>query len=56
MLRSVALMLDHGLARPDEAVALESAVDAALREKPTPDLGGSATTVEFADAVIAVLS
>ena len=46
MLRSVALMLRHGLDRPDEADALERAVDTALREAPTPDLGGTATTGE----------
>ena len=56
MLRSTALMLDHGLARPDEARALERAVDVALRERPTPDLGGIATTTEFEDAVIEALS
>ena len=55
MLRSTALMLDHGLARPDEARALESAVDVAVREWPTPDLGGGATTAEFAEAVVASL-
>jgi len=55
MLRSVALMLDHGLDRPDEARALEDAVEAALRDSPTPDLGGDATTAEFGDAVIAAL-
>jgi hypothetical protein len=27
----------------------------ALRVRPTPDLGGSATTAEFADAVVAAL-
>jgi 3-isopropylmalate dehydrogenase len=52
MLRSTALMLDHGLGRPGEARALERAVDAALRDAPTPDLGGSATTGRFADAVL----
>jgi len=56
MLRSTALMLDYGLARPDEARALEAAVDVALREAPTPDLGGNATTAELADAVIAALA
>jgi 3-isopropylmalate dehydrogenase len=55
MLRSTALMLDHGLARPTEARALEAAVDVALRETPTPDLGGSASTAEFAHAVSAAL-
>jgi 3-isopropylmalate dehydrogenase len=55
MLRSAALMLEYGLARPAEARALESAVDVALRETPTPDLGGGATTAEFATAVSAAL-
>ncbi len=53
MLRSVALMLRHGLGRPDEADALERAVDAALDAAPTPDLGGTATTREAGDAVLA---
>ncbi len=53
MLRSVALMLRHGLGRPAEATALEQAVDAALVEAPTPDLGGTATTREAGDAVLA---
>ena len=44
MLRSVALLLSHGLGRADEAAALERAVDAALVEAPTPDLGGASTT------------
>ena len=52
MLRSTALMLRHGLAREDEAAALEAAVGAALREAPTPDLGGSATTRQMGDAVL----
>jgi 3-isopropylmalate dehydrogenase len=56
MLRSTALMLEHGLARPDEASALEAAVEDALASTPTPDLGGSATTAEFGDAVLRALS
>ncbi len=56
MLRSTALMLEHGLGRPAEARALEDAVDAALQETPTPDLGGTATTTEFANAVAAALA
>ena len=55
MLRSTALMLEHGLERPAEASALEGAVVIALREAPTPDLGGRATTAEFADRVLAAL-
>jgi 3-isopropylmalate dehydrogenase len=55
MLRSTALMLEHGLGRGAEATALEDAVDGALRDAPTPDLGGRATTTEFADAVVTAL-
>jgi 3-isopropylmalate dehydrogenase len=56
MLRSTALMLDHGLGRADDARALEAAVDRALQEAPTPDLGGSATTAAFTEAVLAGLT
>jgi 3-isopropylmalate dehydrogenase len=52
MLRSTALMLRHGLDRPDEASALERAVDAALVEAPTPDLGGTASTRAMGDVVL----
>ena len=55
MLRSVALMLAHALGRAGEAAALEQAVDVALREAPTPDLGGSNTTSEVGDAVLRAL-
>jgi 3-isopropylmalate dehydrogenase len=56
MLRSAALMLAHGLAAPGEGAHLEAAVDAALVSTPTRDLGGEATTVEVADAVVRELS
>jgi 3-isopropylmalate dehydrogenase len=52
MLRSVALMLEHGLGRPEPARRLDAAVDDALAGKPTPDLGGSATTAELTAAVL----
>jgi len=55
MLRSVALMLEHGLGRPDEARRLDAAVDAAVQRAPTPDLGGSATTSDVTAAVLAEL-
>ena len=55
MLRSTALMLEHGLGRPDEAAALDAAVESALIATPTPDLGGRATTSDFSDAVVAAL-
>ena len=56
MLRSVALMLHHGLGRPADAAALEHAVDVALAEAPTPDLGGTAQTRDAGDAVLRALA
>jgi 3-isopropylmalate dehydrogenase len=56
MLRSTALMLDHGLGRAEEARRLEAAVDEALVASPTPDLGGTATTAEFGNVVLRELS
>jgi 3-isopropylmalate dehydrogenase len=56
MLLSVAMMLRHGLSLPDEAAAVESAVDRALESGlRTADLGGSATTAEATRAVLANL-
>ena len=51
MLRSTALLLEHGLARPEEAQALSRAIDAAILSTPTQDLGGSASTAAFGAAV-----
>jgi 3-isopropylmalate dehydrogenase len=51
MLRSTALLLEHGLGHADEAGALERAIDAALLETRTPDLGGTATTEQLGAAV-----
>jgi 3-isopropylmalate dehydrogenase len=56
MLRSLALMLEHALGRADLAAALVVAVDNALTTTPTPDLGGTATTREFGDAVLEAVS
>jgi 3-isopropylmalate dehydrogenase len=53
MLLSTALLLEHGLARSAEARLLTDAVQTAIETCPTPDLGGSATTSEFGDAVLA---
>jgi 3-isopropylmalate dehydrogenase len=55
-LRSVALMLEHALGRPEEAQALDAAVDEALAATPTPDLGGSATTADLEASVLVDLS
>jgi 3-isopropylmalate dehydrogenase len=51
MLRSTALLLEHGLGLRDEARSLEQAIDAALADVRTPDLGGTATTAELGEAV-----
>jgi 3-isopropylmalate dehydrogenase len=56
MLRSIALLLEHALDRPDVARAVERAVDAALATAPTRDVGGTATTAEFADAALSALT
>jgi len=55
MLRSAALMLEHGLDRPLEAGRLTKAVDEAIELAPTPDLGGTATTSDVVAAVLAGL-
>jgi len=52
MLRSVALLLRHAADEPELATALERAVDGALAETPTADLGGNAPTAEFAESVL----
>ena len=56
MLRSTALLLEHGLGRPAQAAALDAAVERTLTSTPTADLDGTATTDQFADAVLAQLS
>jgi 3-isopropylmalate dehydrogenase len=56
MLRSTALMLEHGLGLPAEARRLEAAVESALASAPTRDLGGTASTSEFGDAALRALS
>jgi 3-isopropylmalate dehydrogenase len=55
MLRSTALMLAYGLGRTEEAARLDAAVDRALADAPTADLGGRASTSQFGDAVLAAL-
>jgi 3-isopropylmalate dehydrogenase len=56
MFLSAALLLRHGLGREPEAAAVESAVDRALGEGlRTRDLGGTASTAEATQAVLAHL-
>jgi 3-isopropylmalate dehydrogenase len=52
MLRSAALMLEHGLDLQEEARRLSTAVDTAIDLAPTPDLGGNATTRDVVAAVL----
>ena len=56
MLRTTALMLEHGLGRRQEARRLEAAVESALASTPTQDLGGSASTAALGDAVLRELA
>jgi 3-isopropylmalate dehydrogenase len=51
ILRSTVLLFEHGLARPEDAKALDRAIEAAIESAPTVDLGGSASTAEFGAAV-----
>jgi len=56
MLRSTALLLEHGLDLVEESRRLSRAIDAAIAIAPTPDLGGTATTAELGEAVRAQLA
>lgn len=56
MLRSVAMMLEHAFEESVAARELREAVDGAIREAPTPDLGGTASTRDFTDKVVELLS
>jgi 3-isopropylmalate dehydrogenase len=56
MLRSLALLLEHGLGEVALARALEAAVARALELSPTPDLGGTATTSQLGSAVLDALA
>lgn len=53
---SAAMMLKYGLGQPEAAEAIEGAVQRALSEEPTKDLGGSRGTEAFTEAVIKALS
>jgi 3-isopropylmalate dehydrogenase len=55
MLRSVAMMLEYAFNEDVAARELNEAVEVAVREAPTPDLGGEATTREFTDKVVDAL-
>ncbi|HLB20009.1 MAG TPA: 3-isopropylmalate dehydrogenase [Gaiellaceae bacterium] len=55
-IRSIALLLRHAAGEQELSDELEQAVDATLQANPTHDLGGTATTVEFTDAVLGWLA
>jgi 3-isopropylmalate dehydrogenase len=55
-IRSVAMLLDHGLGLTDAAARLDAALDQVAVTVLTPDQGGTATTAEFGDAVVAALA
>ncbi|PVH95118.1 3-isopropylmalate dehydrogenase-like protein [Periconia macrospinosa] len=57
MILSVALMFRYSLNMPDAADAIEKAVKSTLESKVrTRDLGGTASTAEFGNAVVAALA
>ncbi|RDI96493.1 3-isopropylmalate dehydrogenase [Meiothermus sp. QL-1] len=53
---SAAMLLTYALNRPEAARAIEAAVAQALRQNPTPDLGGTARTEAFTRQVVAALA
>ena len=53
---SAAMMLKYGLGQTEAAEAIEGAVQRALSQEPTKDLGGSRGTEAFTKAVIKMLS
>jgi 3-isopropylmalate dehydrogenase len=54
---SVAMLLDHGLGRPDMARQIEMAVEQVLQAGVmTPDLGGTAKTSDVTKAVLEFLA
>jgi 3-isopropylmalate dehydrogenase len=56
MIRSVAMLLEHGLRRPAEAARITAALEDVARDLTTADRGGTATTEEVGDAVVARLA
>jgi 3-isopropylmalate dehydrogenase len=56
MLLSTALMLEHGLGRPEDSERLRTAVWSTFRGNPTHDVGGDTTTAELGDALLRALS
>jgi 3-isopropylmalate dehydrogenase len=53
---SVAMLLEHSLGRPDLGHAVQVAVSTTLRERRTPDIGGTATTADVTTGVLSHLA
>jgi 3-isopropylmalate dehydrogenase len=56
MLRSAAMLIGYGLGRTELAARVETAIDQVAARLPTAELGGTTTTAQFGDAVVAELS
>jgi 3-isopropylmalate dehydrogenase len=56
MIRSVAMLLEHGLGRTEDAARVEAALESVGRRLPTADRGGATGTEAFGDAVAQELS
>jgi 3-isopropylmalate dehydrogenase len=55
-IRSAALLLEHGLGRPDAARRVNDALDRVTAQGSTPDQGGTWTTSQLGDALVAALA
>jgi isocitrate/isopropylmalate dehydrogenase len=56
MLRSVSMMIEYTFGDQETSARLNRSIDSALVRRPTRDLGGEASTVQFGDAVLAALT
>jgi len=52
---SAGMLLNYALGRPELGARVERAVEQALKTAPTPDLGGTASTEAFTEAVLKAL-
>jgi isocitrate/isopropylmalate dehydrogenase len=55
-IRSAALLLEHGLGLPEAAARLDGALDRVMARGGTPDQGGTWTTTQLGDELLAELA